>query len=128
MSAKGLEQAKREAVRARARLDSSLNTLQLRLRPGNLASEAWEGVKDKGETLAEGAMDAVRKRPATVSLAVGALALFLAREPLKRAVTRMWTDEKDDDGRVTTQLIPTDQDNFNAVAPAVTASAIEGVN
>ena len=76
MTAKELEQAKRNAMMARARLDSSVGALQLRLRPGNLATEAWDGVKDKSESLAEGALDAVRKRPAAVSLAIGAFALF----------------------------------------------------
>ena len=126
MSAKAVEQAKREAVRARARLDSSIGTLQLRMRPANLATEAWDGVKEKGESLAEGALDAVKKRPAAVSLAIGAFALFLARDPLKRAVTRIWTDGDEDDGRITT-TIPTQDENFNAAAPTVAASVTEGV-
>ena len=127
MNAKDLEQAKRNAMLARARLDTSVGALQLRLRPGNLATEAWDGVKDKSESLAEGALDAVKKRPAAVSMAIGAIALFLAREPLKRVVTRMWAEEEDE-GRITTTVIPTDTDNFNAAAPTVTAPVIEGVS
>lgn len=127
MSAKELEQAKRNAMLARARLDTSIGALQLRLRPGNLATEAWDGVKDKSESLAEGALDAVKKRPAAVSVAVGALALFLAREPLKRVVSRIWAEEEDG-GRITTTVIATDNDNFSAAAPTVTAPVIEGVS
>jgi hypothetical protein len=126
MSAKQVEQAKRDAVRARARLDSSIGTLQLRMRPANLATEAWDGVKEKSETLAEGALDAVKKRPAAVSLAIGAFALFLARDPLKRVVTRIMTDAEEEDGRITT-IIPTEDQNFNAAAPTVSASVTEGV-
>ena len=126
MSITELEQAKRNAMLARARLDTSVGALQLRLRPGNLATEAWDGVKDKSESLAEGALDAVKKRPAAVSMAIGAIALFLAREPLKRVVTRMWAEEEDD-GLITT-TVTTDTDNFNAAAPTVTASVIEGVS
>ena len=126
MSITELEQAKRNAMLARARLDTSVGALQLRLRPGNLATEAWDGVKDKSESLAEGALDAVKKRPAAVSMAIGAIALFLAREPLKRVVTRMWAEEEDD-GRITT-TVTTDTDNFNVAAPTVTASVIEGVS
>ena len=126
MSITQLEQAKRNAMLARARLDTSVGALQLRLRPGNLATEAWDGVKDKSESLAEGALDAVKKRPAAVSMAIGAIALFLAREPLKRVVTRMWAEEEDD-GLITT-TVTTDTDNFNAAAPTVTASVIEGVS
>jgi hypothetical protein len=127
MSVAELEQARRNLVMARARLDSSLAALQARLRPGNLANEAWGGVKDKSEELAEGALDAVRKRPATVSLAIGAFALFLAREPLKRAVTRIWSDGEEEEGRITT-MIPTEDEKFSALAPIVDASVTEGVS
>lgn len=129
MTVERIEQAKREAVRARARLDSSLVALQQRLRPGNLAGEAWDGVKDKSADLADGALTAVRKRPAAVSLAVGAVALFLAREPLKRTVKRLFTDEEEgaDDGLVVTRIETADA-KFSASTPIVDASVTEGVN
>lgn len=92
MSLETVEAAKREAVRARARLESTLGALQLRLKPANLAGEAWDGVKDKGADVAEGALQAVKKRPAIASAAIGVLALFLAREPIRRAVARMLSD------------------------------------
>lgn len=91
-----LEQAKRDAVMARARLESHVVALQTRLKPANLAGEAWDGVKDKSANLAEGALEAVRKRPAAVSVALGALALFLARDPLKRAATRLISGPEDE--------------------------------
>ena len=50
--------------------------------PADLASDAWEGAKDKGADLAEDAVDAVRKRPVVAGGVVAALALFLAREPI----------------------------------------------
>jgi hypothetical protein len=87
--AAGIELAKREAVRAKERFERTLADVQQRLSPGNLAGEAWDGVKDKSADLAEGALEAVKSRPKAVSLAVGALALFLARQPLKRAVSRL---------------------------------------
>ena len=129
MTVERIEQAKREAVLARARLDSSLVALQQRLRPGNLAGEAWDGVKDKSADLADGALTAVRKRPAAVSLAVGAVALFLAREPLKRTVKRLFTDEEEgaDDGLVVTRIETADA-KFSASTPIVDASVTEGVN
>lgn len=89
MSAKELEQAKRDAVNARGRLEMTVADLQQRLKPGSLAGEAWDGVKGKSADLADGALKAVKKRPAAVSLALGAFALFLARAPIKRAVTRL---------------------------------------
>ena len=127
MSLDQLEQAKRNAVMARRRLDSSLVAVQQRLRPGNLAGEAWDGVKDKSADLADGALTAVRKRPAAVSLALGAFALFLARAPLKRAVTRLRNGEQEDDGRIVTR-IETQDPKFTASAPIVDASLTEGVS
>ena len=127
MSLAEIEQAKRDAVMARRRLDSALVALQQRLKPANLAGEAWDGVKGKGADLADGALSAVKKRPGAVSAALGAFALFLAREPIKRAVTRMLADEAEDDGRVVTR-IETDDARLNASAPFVDDAALtEGV-
>ena len=127
MSAEQVEQAKRNAVMARRRLDSSLIAVQQRLRPGNLAGEAWDGVKDKSADLADGALTAVKRRPAAVSMAIGAFALFLARAPLKRAVTRLVSGEEEDDGRIVTR-IETDTTKFTTSAPIVDASLTEGVS
>jgi hypothetical protein len=128
MSAERLTQARRNAAMARARLETHLGALQHRLRPGNLAGEAWDGVKDKGADLADNALQAVRSRPAAVSMAVGALALFLAREPLKRAAARLFAsaDEQGEDDIVTTR-IETSGDKFNMSAPIMDAPAKEGV-
>jgi hypothetical protein len=122
-----LEQAKRNAVMARQRLDSTLVAVQQRLKPGSLAGEAWDGVKDKSADLADGALSAVRKRPAAVSVAVGAIALFLAREPLKRTVKRLFTDEAEPDGDLIVTRIETDKPDYRATAPIVDASLTEGV-
>ena len=129
MSLQQVEQAKRNAVMARARLDSTLVAVQQRMRPGSLAGEAWDGVKDKSADLADGALTAVRKRPAAVSVAVAAVALFLAREPSKRVVSRLFSDEEDSeaDGRIVTR-IETQDAKFRASAPIVDASVTEGVN
>lgn len=74
--------ARIEAERARARLIDTAQALQARLKPKNLAQNAWEGAKVKGADLAEEAVDAVRKRPIAATGVVAAIALFLAREPL----------------------------------------------
>ena len=128
MSLERVEKAKREAMAARGRLDSTLVAVQQRMRPGNLAGEAWDGVKDKSADIADGALTAVRNRPAAVSMAVGAFALFLARQPIKRAVTRLLGDgEAADDGLIVTR-IETSDSKFTASAPIVDASVTEGVN
>ena len=75
--------ARIETERARARLMDTAQRLQARISPGTLASNAWQGAKEKGADMAENAVDAVRKRPIAATSVVAAIALFLAREPLK---------------------------------------------
>lgn len=82
--------ARIEVARARAALIETARELQARLQPKTLASEAWEKAKDKGADLAEGAVDAVAKRPVAVGGVVAALAMFLAREPLKKVTVKFY--------------------------------------
>lgn len=98
MSLIEIEQAQRAARLARARFEGTLTATQDRLRPANLAGEAWDGVKEKSASVAEDAVDAVKQRPGMVSLALGAVALFLARRPLKRAAGRLISGDDDEAG------------------------------
>ncbi|MDV3257570.1 MAG: DUF3618 domain-containing protein [Sphingomonas sp.] len=82
--------ARIEVARTRAALLETAHELQARLQPKTLASEAWEKAKDKGADIAEGAVDAVAKRPLAVGGAVAAIAMFLAREPLKAATVKFY--------------------------------------
>ena len=75
--------ARIETERTRARLMDTAQRLQARISPGTLASNAWQGAKDKGADMVENAVDAVRKRPVAATGVIAAIALFLAREPLK---------------------------------------------
>jgi hypothetical protein len=87
MSIEALRQAKSDAVAAKARFVETLGEAQERLRPGNLANEAWTGVKGKTAEAAVNAVDAVKSRPKTVAMVLGGLALFLARKPIGRAAS-----------------------------------------
>jgi Protein of unknown function (DUF3618) len=120
MSLADIERARREAVHARARLEATVAEAQQRLRPGSLAGEAWDGVKDKGADLADGALQAVKKRPGAVSLALGAFALFLARAPLKRAAGRLFSGK--DEG------IEDEDAELKEAAAKADASEPEGVS
>ncbi|MFN3944035.1 MAG: DUF3618 domain-containing protein [Allosphingosinicella sp.] len=114
---KDLENAKRHAEWARSQLETTLGALQQRLHPKTLATEAWEGVRDKGNDIADDALAVVKDRPAAVSAAIGVFTLFLARKPLKRAVSRLWNGPEDD-GRVTTHIDNQDI-NYEVAAPFV---------
>ena len=134
MSAERVEQASRGVRTARARLDSTIGALHHRLKPANLAGEAWDGVKGKSAELAEGALDAARKRPAAVAAALAALGLFLAREPIKRGIGRLVSGEAEenqetDEADLITTRIETARDRFNVLEPVTgkTLKAREGV-
>jgi hypothetical protein len=62
---------------------STAQELQERLSPKTLARGAWEGAKMKGADMAEDAVDAVRSRPYATGGVVAAIAMFLARDPIR---------------------------------------------
>jgi hypothetical protein len=74
--------ARVEVERSRSRLMATAHELQERLSPKTLASNAWQGAKEKGADLAEASVDAVRSRPLAAGGVVAAITMFLAREPL----------------------------------------------
>ena len=126
MSAAELTRARREAAIARRRLEQTVTELQARLRPGTLASNAWQGVKERSGDMAEDAVEAVKARPVIVSAALAAFGLFLARAPIKSAVARLFAAEADED-LVTTRLDAGTTD-IDLTAPVVTGIQSEGVN
>lgn len=81
--------ARIETERTRARLMEAAHRLQARISPSALASNAWQGAKEKGADIAENAVDAVRKRPIAATGVVAAVTLFLAREPLMQLAEKL---------------------------------------
>lgn len=101
--------ARAEVEATKAALVDTARELQQRLQPRTLANDAWEAAKVKGADLAEDAVDAVKKRPVAASGIVAALALFLARDPLKDAARRAYgamTSSDDDDDKEVKQPGP----------------------
>ncbi len=84
-----IRQARFESLQARRQLASTLGTLKYRLKPGNLASSAWEDMREKGGEIAGGAVDAAKAQPAVVGGIAAAVALFLARKPLANAARQV---------------------------------------
>jgi hypothetical protein len=125
MSAERVEQASRNVTTARARLDSTIGALQHRMKPANLAGEAWDGVKGKSADLAEGALDAARKHPGTVAGLLGALGLFLARDPIRRGIGRLVSggEDEDESEELITTRIETASDRFNVLEPVTGGQA-----
>ena len=75
---------------AREALIDTARELQQRLQPRTLAREAWESAKVKGADMAEDAVDAVKRRPVATGGVIAAIAMFLARDPIKDGVTRLY--------------------------------------
>jgi len=119
-----LERAKLEAELAKKKLTSTMSMLQERLRPGNLASEAWSGVRGKSAEVADNTLQSVKDRPMAVSGVVAAIVLFLMRHPLMNLVTRWFGEDTSD--LVTTKVSKKDN-NYDLAAPAVSRSVNEGV-
>ena len=72
-------QAKRNAARARARVDTGVAALQHRLHPRTIAENAIDSVRDKKDQ----AVGAARQRPAIAAAVGGAVALIVLRKPLR---------------------------------------------
>jgi hypothetical protein len=81
--------ARAEADRRRARVMATAQELQDRLSPRTLARNTWQGAKEKGADLAENTVDAVRSRPIATTGIVAAIAMFLAREPLRDLASKV---------------------------------------
>ena len=119
-----LTRAKQEAELSRRQLLTTVGELQRRLKPTTLAGNAWEGVTDKAGAFADDAVQAVKTRPVAVSAALGAFTLFLARSPIRSAMSRLFS-KKPDENLVTTRLDGTDS-NYDLTAPVAARRSDEG--
>jgi hypothetical protein len=75
-----------EAEAAREALFDTVEEIKARLAPASIAHDAWEGARDKGVAVAEGAVETVKQRPA-----LGA-ALVFARKPIINLLAGLFTD------------------------------------
>lgn len=82
---------------SRDRMLATMNEIMAALEPKKIVRDAWETAKVKGADLAEDAVDAVRKRPVAAGGVVAALALFLARDPIKDLASKLFDRRETDD-------------------------------
>jgi len=120
LSAATIAKARAEAADARRAILMTLGALQERLRPAALANDAWEEVKERSGELADEAIDAVKARPVAVSAALAGFALYLARSPIRSAISRLAPRGRDDDNKADTKPISA---AANPKAPAKAAAA-----
>ncbi len=122
---RSLEQARRDVEQAKRRFSSSMGALQYRLKPSTLATHAWEGVKDRSNAAADGAIVRVKERPDLASGVVAGLILYLARDSVWAILKRVFTRRRDDPDAVTTRLDTADT-NYDLTAPTMDRSRTEG--
>lgn len=79
-------QAKYDAERARKGLVSTMGALQYRLRPANLMSDALDGARDKGSSIADEAVTLVKEQPVAASGVAAGIMLYFARRPIIAAL------------------------------------------
>jgi hypothetical protein len=132
-----LELAQFQAEQAKKRFNSTVGALQYRLKPGTLAEQAWDGVRDKSSVMADGAIDAVsgatdgalqavKERPMAASGIAAGILLFLARRPLWRGASRLFSRERELPGVIHADL--DHHEKLDLTAPTVQRSQTEGVN
>lgn len=122
-----LEQARREADTSRARLVSTATVLQARLKPASLASNAWEGVREKSSEIGQDAIQTVKDRPVVASGIFAAAVLFFARHPIMAAAKSLFAKDEEEEGLVTTHLAGSGAD-YDIAAPRVSPTIHEGAN
>jgi len=117
VSANELRLAKQEAELARRRLAATAAEVQQRLKPGTIAHNAWTGVKDKSGEIADTTVEAVKARPVPVAAALTVFTLFLARAPLKSAISWLFSGSGEEDEDLVTVRVDTGDENYDLTAP-----------
>lgn len=101
---------------ARARWFETIDELQGRTSASGLAEEAWEGVRNAGNALAEKAVDTAKKKPG-ITVAIGSgLALFFLRKPIASALRKRMARRKE------TKLLPESLDRKEKPAEPLKSS------
>lgn len=90
-------EAHKRAEVARRQMVETATELQARLRPRTLAGHAWEEVKDRSGELADDAVEAVKARPVAAASVLAAFTLFLARQPIKSGLSKLFSKDSDPD-------------------------------
>lgn len=132
-----LELAQYQVEQAKKRFASTAGALQYRLKPGTLAEHAWGEVRDKSSEMADdafhavngiadGTLHAIKERPVAASGIAAGILIFLARAPLLRAASRLFSNKREDEGIIHADL--EDHEKYDLAAPTVQKSLNEGVN
>ncbi len=123
-----LERAQYEVVLAKKRLAATKGALQYKLKPANIAHNAWDSVRGKSEAAADGALGAARGHPGAVGGAIAAVTLFLAREPIWRTLSGMFGRGRAVDQNVVTTKLDDSDGHYDITAPTVERTQLEGAH
>lgn len=84
-----IERARADAEAARFRLQETAALLKDRINPAIRAREAWGDVRNRGETIADDALEFTYERPAVVAGAAAGIVALLLRRPIARLACRL---------------------------------------
>ena len=118
MAERELITARAKAERSHADLMTTIAALKSRLRPSNLASDAWGSVKQKGSQASGQGIKAVAEHPGPAGGVVMALALFFLRGPIANLVTRIFRGTDGSEHMVKTDILENVTD-YDLTAPVV---------
>lgn len=118
MAERELITARAKAERSHADLMATIAALKSRLKPANLASDAWGSVKQKGSQASGQGIKAVTEHPGPAGGVVVALALFFLRGPIAHLITRLFGGTDGTQHMVKTDILEEDKD-FDLTAPVV---------
>ncbi len=132
-----LEMAQYQAELAKRRFNSTVGALQYRLKPGTIAGQAWGGVREKSSEMADdaidglsgitdGALQAVKERPMAASGIAAGILLFLARRPLWKGASRLFSRDREDENVIHADL--DHHEKYDLTAPTAPRPISEGVN
>lgn len=89
-----LASAKAEAAEARADLNRTLATLQRRLDPRSIARTTIDTVRDRGEEMADDAVEFARRRPVATGAAAAAAVALVANRPIRKGLAALFRRRK----------------------------------
>lgn len=119
-----IEQAKRNAAIARARVQTTVGALKQRLSPRTIAAEARTKVRTTTGAIGGKASEAARQRPVATGAAAGLAALIVFRKPVKRLAMRLFRRTRDNadeaDARKEEGLIRAGDPPKPSVTPRIT--------
>ena len=118
-----LRAARAQAAAYKDDLTRTTGLLKERLKPANLASDAWHVVRDKGAEYGGKSVKAASGHRGPVGGVIGALLLLLLRKPLAHFLSWTFGSNREPPGAVKADLLHASKE-YDLTAPVVTKDVV----